>query len=421
MIIDKKINFIIIFLFSFLCIYAQEEHPDCTNPKKIILPLTEEINNLVQDEIDYQPEDKYTYWYKMEVTAACQFSYKLTPISNEDEYELLIYRYGGISFCTDLVTKREKAISNKKEGKIQVKKGETYYFGVLHITGYGCGHQFFIDSENKNATIKAIQHECIEEVLETMLIKEVEQKEASLDTVSKKEIEVVPIIVEKKEVILPKKEKNTLIEGIVVNSNTSKKMEANVVLSSIDGKMQQQINSSATDGFVLTDFSEDAVVVSIKKFGYKTLQDTIAITSDTLKIAIEPIKIGDKLIMHKIYFHPNTYVLKEESKNELEKLCQFMKENSNYSFEIQGHTNGNRNIKKMQQYTHLGEEWNFKGTAKKLSKLRAEKIKAYLIKKGVVETQLQTVGYGGDQMIIDHPKNMQQAMQNIRVEVIVIQ
>ncbi len=125
--------------------------------------------------------------------------------------------------------------------------------------------------------------------------------------------------------------------------------------------------------------------------------------------------------MYKIYFHPNTYVLKEESKKELLKLTIFMLENNNYSFEIQGHTNGNKTVKKTKNFANLGEEWNFKGTAKKLSKMRAEKIKTYLVENGVKETQLQTIGYGGDRMIIEKPKNMKQAMQNIRVEVIVIQ
>src|SRR5690606_19552168 len=99
----------------------------------------------------------------------------------------------------------------------------------------------------------------------------------------------------------------------------------------------------------------------------------------------------------------------------------FMLDNDVYYFEIQGHTNGNRTVKKAERYSHLGEEWNFSGSAKKLSKLRAEKIKSFLVNNGVDEFRLQTVGYGGDKMIIDKPKNMKQAMQNIRVEVIVTQ
>ena len=124
--------------------------------------------------------------------------------------------------------------------------------------------------------------------------------------------------------------------------------------------------------------------------------------------------------MHKIYFYPNSYALKEESTQELLKLNKFMLENSQYSFEIQGHTNGNKAVKKVAKNAHLGEEWNYSGSAKKLSKLRAEKIKDYLVQHGVKETQIQTMGYGGDRMIVEKPKNMKQAMQNIRVEIIVV-
>ncbi|MCO6498783.1 MAG: OmpA family protein [Vicingus serpentipes] len=393
MIIDKRIGFFIVFLFSFLGIAAQEEYPDCTNPKKIELPLTKAVDSLSQSEIYYQPADKYTYWYRMEVTEAAELSYQLTAISEGDEYELLVYKYDGTNFCNDLVDKTAKVISNSTDGKINASKGEVYYFGVLHLTGYGCGHQLFLDTKNKTTTLKAIQNECIEEALETMMEEEVVEE----------------------------KEKNTVIKGVVVNSNTGENIEAKLFISSVNGGIQQPINSSVTNGFELTDFKEERIVVAIEKFGYETLNDTIEITSNSLKIAMNPIKIGQKLVMHKIYFHPNTYVLKQESKQELEKLSQFMKENNNYFFEIQGHTNGNRSIKKMQQYAHLGEEWNFKGTAKKLSKFRAEKIKDYLVKNGVDETKLATVGYGGDQMIIAQPKNMKQAMKNIRVEVIVVQ
>jgi len=421
MIINKKIGCFVVFLLAVFIVDAQEEHPDCTNPKKIVLPLTEEIDKLTQNEIYYEPEDKYTYWYKMEVIDDYQFSYQLEAINKNDEYELLIYKYDGGNFCNDLVNKKKKAISNDQGGTMNVKKGDVYYFGILHLAGYGCGHQFTLTDENKNATIKAIQNECVEEVMEPLVIEEIIEEVTPDTIIKKKEKVVIKETPKQQDEILEEKKKNLCLKGWVVNSNTLENIDANLVVIPVSGGVLQQVQSTNKDGFELPNFKEQRIVVSIEKFGYETLQDTLTINSDTIRITLNPIKIGEKLVMHKIYFHPNTYVLKQESKQELAKLHQFMKENSNYSFEIQGHTNGNRNIKKMQQYAHLGEEWNFKGTAKKLSKYRAEKIKKYLVKNGIDEARLRTIGYGGDRMIIDKPKNMKQAMQNIRVEVIVIQ
>lgn len=384
---------VVMSILAFLPICGQESYPDCTNPKIIAVPLSDNISNGDQDEIYYQPADKYTYWYKLVVTADCQVSYKLNMISDEDLYDLIIYNYKGENFCNDIVKNGEAPVFNKMSGELNLKIGETYYFGVLHLKGKGCGHTLFLDSRNRNTTIKSIQNECFEEAM-AAVIEEDPQKE----------------------------EVNDLLKVMVINNNTGENISAVVnIVDKSSGKIKQQLNSTVENGFALTSFTDKELIVSIKKLGYEDLLDTIEIIDNNIVVGLDPIKIGDKLIMRKIHFHPNTYVLKDESIVELKKLNQFMLENSGYVYEIQGHTNGNRNIKETAKYANKGEDWNFTGSAKKLSKLRAEKIKDYMVEHGVKESQLQTVGYGGNRMIIDKPKNMQQAMKNIRVEVIVIQ
>ena len=100
----KRCLEIIIGLFSILVftpIFAQDSYPDCTNPKIISVPLKEEFNNKVQDEIYYQPADKYTYWYRINVDADAEISYKLDLINNDDLYDLIIYNYKGDNFCNE--------------------------------------------------------------------------------------------------------------------------------------------------------------------------------------------------------------------------------------------------------------------------------------------------------------------------------
>jgi hypothetical protein len=399
---NKSLIVLFILVTSFLAAFGQEEYPDCFSPKKISFPLGENISS--SDEIYYQPEDKYTYWYKVKIADNCKLSYKLTTIGKDDDYELLMYRYSGNDFCNDKITKKLQPFSIINTGNLPVKKGELYYWSVVHLKGQGCGHVLELNDGNKKVSIKAIQNDCIEDaiVLDTVV-----EEMAMIDTVK-------PVVV-----TVPS-DKNVF--GYVVNSLTLEYLDANVSFQSINGvASKEMVNVNKTSGFDFSSFKGDTVVLSITKFGYETLLDTIFISSDTLKLMLNPIKIGEKLIMYHIYFHPNTYALKNESKNELKKLTQFMLENKRYIFEIQGHTNGNRAVKKSKHYQHLGEAWNFKGSSKKLSKFRAEKIKSYLIKNGVKENQLQTMGYGGDQMIVAKPKNMKQAMKNIRVEVIVVQ
>ena len=85
--------------------------------------------------------------------------------------------------------------------------------------------------------------------------------------------------------------------------------------------------------------------------------------------------------------------------------------------EIQGFTNGNNRIKASPDDISEG---SFTGSSKKLSQLRAEMIKKYLVEKGVSAERLETNGYGGSKMIYPNPKNQEEANKNIRVGILIL-
>ena len=398
----KRFLTMVLLITNCLMVMAQESYYDCIHPKTISIPFHDAID---EEEIYYQPEDNYTYWYKIEVASNGEFNYQLNPLNEEDEYDALLYKHTGSNFCNEVVQQKITPLNHQAKSALKVKKGEVYYMGVLHLKGNGCGHVLTLHSGAKTVMIRAIQNECVEDVMETMVA-----ESNPLDTVVENIVELT----------LPVETNDSILKGMVLNKSTQQPIEAVISVMRNDNTIEKQLMSSKDSGVVFTK-SDSGKIITIQKLGYQSFQDTLHLTTGTYKIEVEPIKVGDKLIMKKIYFHPNTYVLKETSKQELVQLTRFMLENSNYLFEIQGHTNGNRSIKKIDKYAHLGEEWNFKGSSKKLSKLRADKIKAYLVQQGVRESQLQTIGYGGDKMIVEKPKNMKQAMKNIRVEVVVIQ
>jgi len=433
-----RYSLVFISLLLFLQAVGQDTIPDCIHPKTISIPLNENMEQDYLEKIYYQKEDNYTYWYKVSVESSCQLTYYLNPINSEDDYGVLVYKYEGDGFCNDLVYRRVTPFITESKSVLHVKKGDVYYIGVLHISGYGCGHTLFLDSENKRVTIKAIQNECVEDAMETIveetfveekkdtvigndLIKVIEEVVIEIDSIEKIVESVVEVDTIDQKLEQPSQPVSEIVKvtGDVINSNTKQRLDTYVFV--VDGEREGNLYSRADSGFVFTHSGIGYVIVSIRKFGYELFSDTVRIENNHIKISLTPIKVGDKLIMHKIYFHPNTYALKEESRIELVKLTKFMLENKDYSFEVQGHTNGNKIIRKTKQYEHLGKEWNFSGTSKKLSKLRAEKIKTYLVKNGVKESQLITVGYGGDDMIVEKPKVMKEAMKNIRVEVVVLE
>jgi outer membrane protein OmpA-like peptidoglycan-associated protein len=142
--------------------------------------------------------------------------------------------------------------------------------------------------------------------------------------------------------------------------------------------------------------------------------------TNIIELLLEPLKVGDIFIMKSIYFHPNTYALRKESSYDLGRLLEYMRNNSSVKIEIQGHTNGDNKIYKNKAYENLGEEWNFKGSAKTLSLKRAEAIKKYLINNGIDSERLIPVGQGGHKPIIENPETMEDGQRNIRVEVVIL-
>lgn len=406
-----RIILLLISLFFVKLIFTQEVYPDCTNPKIMLIPLQTSLNSLVEEELYYQPEDSYTYWYKLVVSDDCKLSYQMRPINEEDDYALIIFNFKGENFCNEVVKHNDQPFSNLSKGVLNVKQGEVYYFGVLHLNGNGCGHQLFIDTENKSALIKAIQHECVEEVFELFSM----DKPVSNNNIEEEKkdtlIKVDTFLNQKPEV----KSENKKVWMVFKNKENNQNLAASFQVKYND--TIQTLNAEEK-GIELKNV-QTKIAVYVEKFGYENFADTFPV-KDTIVCWLSPVKKGEALVMYNIYFHPNTYALKDDAYKELEKLLNFMKENRQYNFEIQGHTNGNRFIKKNKKYEHLGEAWNFNGTAKKLSKMRAESIKNYLVKNGIDENRLTTIGYGGDRMIIEKPKTLEQALKNIRVEVHIV-
>ena len=109
-----------------------------------------------------------------------------------------------------------------------------------------------------------------------------------------------------------------------------------------------------------------------------------------------------------------------ESKFELNSLVQMMQENANYRIRLHGHTNGNYHGR----IITIGDNKNFfsldgskqsMGTAKDLSRNRAEVIKEYLQVNGIDPSRVEVSAWGGRRPIFDrHSVN---AKKNVRVEV----
>lgn len=140
-----------------------------------------------------------------------------------------------------------------------------------------------------------------------------------------------------------------------------------------------------------------------------------------IPLELKPVKKGDYIEMEGVKFYNNAALLTPGSERELDQLVAMMQENPDYEVRLHGHTNGDqdRDIVSMGNSTdfftpHVSNAKSH-SSAKELSLLRAELVKAYLVSKGIEADRITTKGEGGKQMIFDPRGTL--AGLNDRVEV----
>jgi outer membrane protein OmpA-like peptidoglycan-associated protein len=153
-----------------------------------------------------------------------------------------------------------------------------------------------------------------------------------------------------------------------------------------------------------------------------TIKPHIDLMGTTLVINFDLVRYhkGDIGTLFNVYFYNDAALMLPESKYELNSLLQLMNENPNYRIRLHGHTNGNYSGKILS----IGEDKNFFslegasqgiGTARDLSRNRAEVIRDYLISNGVDASRMEVKAWGGRRPLFD--KNSTNAKRNVRVEV----
>ena len=114
------------------------------------------------------------------------------------------------------------------------------------------------------------------------------------------------------------------------------------------------------------------------------------------------VELGRKLIIENLLYGVNSYAL-PDSVRELEVLNQFMSNKPNVVIMVEGHTDG------------LGKD----AKNDKLSLMRAEAVKAYLVKKGIKAYRIKTKGYGKRKPIADNTTEFGRRL-NRRTEIIIV-
>jgi peptidoglycan-associated lipoprotein len=198
--------------------------------------------------------------------------------------------------------------------------------------------------------------------------------------------------------------------GLIVDSENGKAISKVLVyLKGSDGSLDStQTNNKGIYTFkdLKTNISYEVIANkegyfgASKNFNTNDIKKNAVISKKTgYDLDFELLKITKKEItIENIYYDFDKYELKEESKKELDKLVNILKETPQVEIVINSHTD--------EQGT---DEYNLK-----LSEKRSQSVVNYLIEKGIDPKRLQSKGYGESQPLIKNAKTEEQHAKNRR-------
>lgn len=139
-----------------------------------------------------------------------------------------------------------------------------------------------------------------------------------------------------------------------------------------------------------------------------------------IPFTLETLAKGDASVMYHVAFYKDAVVMLPQSKNEIDQLGNLLISNSEYKITVHAHCNGTFDRKiialgKKKNYFNVNGSQEVKGSAKELTKLRAEAIQSYLADMGIESKRIKIYAWGGTDMLVD--QNNPSAKLNDRIEI----
>ena len=198
-----------------------------------------------------------------------------------------------------------------------------------------------------------------------------------------------------------------LVKGKVLNSKTKKPIAAEILVYDLEtGEEVGLARSRPGDGkYEITLPAGKEYAFYADKKGYYAVRENLDLRKFnrfrevTKDLYLTPIEAGQAVSLNNIFFVRSKAVLLPKSFPELDRLADMMSDNNRITIQLEGHTDNTGSA-----------ELNVK-----LSRERAEKVKEYLIKRGIEEPRIATEGYGGSKPIASNDREETRKL-NRRVE-----
>jgi outer membrane protein OmpA-like peptidoglycan-associated protein len=179
----------------------------------------------------------------------------------------------------------------------------------------------------------------------------------------------------------------TYFKGVVFDKETKKRLEAKFELTDLaTGNTVSRSSSDPVSGeFLLSLPTEKDYGLNVSRPGYLFYSDHFALRGESSKkepfiynVPLQPIRVGETVILKNIFFDTDKFDLKEESRTELGKLMQLLNGNPDIRIEISGYTDNTGSA-----------DHNLV-----LSRNRAKAVYDYLVLNGIAKERLSYSGFG---------------------------
>lgn len=176
------------------------------------------------------------------------------------------------------------------------------------------------------------------------------------------------------------------VYGKVTSAKTGEQINAHVYFSAPSNN--ESAPASANTGYNVKLPITDAYAIRIEAEGYVSSLEKLDVNTQEMKVlemnfTLQPVEVGTTVNMKNVLFEQGKTVMLPQSYPELDLVVSFLQANPSVKIELAGHTD-NRGIPTQNI---------------KLSQARVDKVKSYLVSRGIDRKRLDGKGYGGSKPI----------------------
>lgn len=202
----------------------------------------------------------------------------------------------------------------------------------------------------------------------------------------------------------PQNDGQVAVYGKVLNAKTGQTIAA--TLTFMAGDEPVAVTASVVGGYQTKISAQQAYSVRIEAKGYVSSLEKLNLVSEMRELEmifkLQPVELGTTVNLKNVLFEQGTTNLLPQSYTELDVVVSFLKSNPSIKIELAGHTD-NRGIPAQNV---------------KLSQARVDKVKAYLLEKGIDKKRVAGKGYGGNNPISSNDSEETRQL-NRRVEFVI--